>query len=74
MGSKRNFLPGGAEGVADGEDAGVEHADDIPGIGLLDDLALGGHELLGAGEAELFLALDVVDLFVRVEPAGARRA
>ena len=49
----------------------VEHADDVPGVGLLDDLPLGGHELLGPGEAELLLPLDVVDLLVRLEVARA---
>jgi hypothetical protein len=28
------------DGVADGEDARVEHADDVAGVGLVDDLAL----------------------------------
>ena len=60
----------GAQSISDGEDAWIEHADDIPGVGLFDDLPLGGHELLGPGELELFAALDVIDLLVGVEPAG----
>ena len=51
MGSKAELLARGAQSVADGEDARVEHADDVAGIGLLDDLPLGGHQLLGAGTA-----------------------
>ena len=70
-GVKAKFLPRGAQGVSDGEDTRVKHTDDVSGIGLLNDLPLGGHELLGTGEAELFLALDVVDLLLRVKPAGA---
>ena len=37
--------------VADGEDAGVEHADDVARVGLVDDLALGGHHRLRLGKA-----------------------
>ena len=49
MGSKSEFSSRGHRGIADGEDTRVEHADDVSGIGLLDDLPLGGHQLLGAG-------------------------
>ena len=69
-GVELKFLARGAEGVADRENAGVEHAHDIPGEGLLNDLPLSGHELLGPGEAQLLAALDVVDLPVCVEAAG----
>ena len=71
MGSNWNFFPWGAQGVADGEDARIEHADDVPGVGLLDDLPLGRHQLLGPGQPDLLPALDVVDLLVRLKPAGA---
>ena len=35
-----------ADGVANGEDTGVEYADDIAGIRLVHDLTLGCHQLL----------------------------
>ncbi len=41
------FLSRHRHRVADGEDAGVKHADDVPGVGLVDDLPLRGHHLLG---------------------------
>ncbi len=37
------------DGVADGEQAGVKHADDVPGVGLVHDLPLRGHHAAGAG-------------------------
>ena len=64
------FFPRGAQGVPDGEQPRVEHTDDVPGVGLLNDLPLGGHELLGPGEADLLAPLDVVDLPVGLELAG----
>ena len=69
-GVELELLAGGAQGVADGEDAGIKHADDVAGVGLLDDLTLGGHQLLRPGQADLLAALDVVDLLVRLELAG----
>ena len=46
-------------GVADREDAGVKHADDIPCVGGVHHLARLGHHLLGLGEAEGLAALRV---------------
>ena len=60
-----------AKGVPDGEDARVEQADDIPGVGLLHHLPLLGHQLLGLGQLHLFATLDVVHLHPLFEPAGA---
>ena len=61
----------GADGVPDGEDAGVKDADDVPGVGLFNDLPLGCHQLLRPGEPQLPLPLHMVDLLVSVKPAGA---
>ena len=61
---------GGTQGVSNGENARVEHADDVSGVGLLNDLPLGGHQLLGAGQADLLAALDVVDLPVCLKLSG----
>ena len=59
------------DGVADGEDAGIEHADDIPGVGLVDDLALLRHELLGLRQAQLAAALHMEHLCLALVLAGA---
>ena len=59
------------DGVADGENAGVEHADDIARVGLVDDLTLGGHELLRLRQAHFFAALHVIIFRVALELAGA---
>ena len=69
-GVKPELLARGAQGVANGENTGVEHADDVTGVGLLDDLSLSGHELLGTGQAQLFASLQVVDFLLRVKPPG----
>ena len=45
---------GFAYSVADGEDAGVEHADDVPGVGLVDYRALLRHELLRLRRRSVF--------------------
>ena len=59
------------DGVADGEDTGVEHADDIARIGLIDDLTLGGHELLRLRQAHFLAGLHVVIFRVALELARA---
>ena len=56
------FLLGAAQGVADGEDARIEHADDIPGVGLLDDLAVLAAMSCWGWDRRIFAALDMVDL------------
>ena len=45
------ILFGGADRVADGIDAGIEHAHDVARVGLGQDLAVAGHQLLGLGQA-----------------------
>ena len=59
------------DGIADGENAGVEHADDIARVGLVDDLALGGHELLRLRQAHFLAALHMIIFCVALELAGA---
>ena len=60
--------------VADGEDAGVEHADDVPGVGLVDDRALLRHELLRLRKAQRLAALHVVILLIALEAGRSRCA
>ena len=57
--------------VADGEDAGVEHADDVAGVGFVHDLALGRHHGLRLGKTHLLAGLHVVILRVALKPARA---
>ena len=52
-------LFGGADRVADGIDAGIEHAHDVARVGLGQDLAVAGHQLLGLGQALDPAGLDV---------------
>ena len=65
------LLPRHGDGIADGEQTGVEHADDIASVCLLHDLALRGHHGLGLTEPQFFAGLDVVILRVPLELAGA---
>ena len=65
------LFAGHRDRVADGEDAGVEHADDVASIGLVDDLALGGHHRLRLRKAHLAAGLDVEILGVALELARA---
>ena len=65
------LFAGHRDRVADGEDAGVEHADDVARVGLVDDLALGGHHRLRLGKAHLAAGLDVEILGVALELARA---
>ena len=60
-----------ADRVADGEDAGVEHTDDVAGVGLIDDRALLRHELLRLRKLERLAALHVQVLMVALELARA---
>ena len=68
---KGDFLPRGAQCVANGEHARVEHADDVPGVGLLDDFPALGHQLLGLGKLHLPPALDVLHLHALLKLAAA---
>ena len=65
------LLPRHGDGIADGEQAGIEHADDVAGVGFLHDLALRGHHGLGLAETQLFAALDMVIFRVPLKLAGA---
>ena len=49
-----DLLLAGTQGVADGEDARVEQADDVAGVGFIDDGAVLRHQL-GAGGQLIFL-------------------
>ncbi len=60
-----------ANGVHDGENAGVEHADDVAGVGLVDDGAFLSHHLLGLGQLQLPLALHVPVVLAPLEFTGA---
>ena len=68
---KFEFLARHGDRIADGEDAGIEHADDIAGVGLVDDFALLRHELLRLGQAQLAVALHVEHLGLTLEFARA---
>ena len=59
-----------ADRVADGENAGIEHADDIPRIRLGDSGALLRHHLLGLGELDLLACLHVKVFRIPLEFSG----
>ena len=65
------LFAGHRDRVADREDTGIKHADDVARVGLVDDLALGGHHRLRLGKAHLAPRLDVEILRVALEPARA---
>ena len=65
------LLPRNGDGIADGENARVKHADDVPGVGFVHDLPFGGHQLLGLGKAHFLIALNVEIFRVPLELAGA---
>ena len=65
--AEAELLPRRADGVSDGENAGVEHADDVARVGLVHDLALRGHELLRLRQAHFLVALNVIILRVALE-------
>ena len=66
-----HFHARGAHGVANGENARVKHADNVPGIGLLDDFPALGHHLLGLRELHFPPALNVEHFHALFKPAGA---
>ncbi len=66
-----NFLPGTVMVSPIEKDARVEHANDIACVSLFHNFPLSGHELLGLAQAHFFIALDVEDLCVALELAGA---
>ena len=65
------FLARRADRVTDRENAGVKDADDVARIRLVDDFALGGHQLLRLGKAHFFVSLHVIIFRVALELARA---
>ena len=65
------FLAWRADGVADRENAGVKDTDDVSRVRLVDDFALGGHQLLRLGKAHFFVSLHVIIFRVALELARA---
>ena len=65
------LLARNGDGIADREQARIEYADDVAGVGLLHDFALCRHHGLGLTEPQFFAGLDVVILRVPLELAGA---
>ena len=68
---KAEFLSGGAYGVADGKEPGIENADDIAGICLRYHVSVVGHHLLGLQKPHFSVALHMVDFFVGIKFSGA---
>ena len=66
----KTFLRCG-EGVSDGEDPRIEHADDISAVRFLDHLSLTRHHLLGLREAHFFSSLYMVHVHSCLELTGA---
>ena len=60
-----------ADGVADGEDARVEQAHDVAGVGLVHDGAVVGHHGRARGQLDLAAALHVRGLHATLELARA---
>ena len=65
------LFAGHRDRVADREDTGIKHADDVARVGLVDDLALGGHHRLRLGKAHLAAGLDLEILGVALKLARA---
>ena len=65
------LFAGHRDRVADREDTGIEYTDDVARVGLVDDLALGGHHRLRLGKAHLAPGLHVEILAVALELARA---
>ena len=53
---------------------GIKDTDDIAGIGFADDRSVLCHKLLRLGQAQLFVALYVVDLLVLIKTCRNRSA
>ena len=67
---KLELLVGRTERVTDGENARIKDADDISGVGLLDDLTALSHQLLRLGQTDLLSALNMVDFHSGLELTG----
>jgi len=66
-----DLLFAGAQGVADGEDARVEQADDVAGVGLVHDGAVLRHQLGAGGQLDVLALLHMEGLHAALELAGA---
>ena len=60
-----------AEGIPDGKNTGVKYADNIAGIGFLQDFPFAGHDLLGLGKAHYLTALHMLYFHAGLKLAGA---
>ena len=58
------------ERIADGENTRIKYADDISGIGFRQDFAVICHDLLRLGKSHNSLALDMLDVHIRLKFAG----
>ena len=67
---KLELLVGRTERVTDGENTRIKDADDISGVGLLDDLTALSHQLLRLGQTDLLTALNMVDFHSGLELTG----
>ena len=67
----QKLLSGHCDGVANGKNARVKHADHVAGIGFLYDFPLRSHQLLGLRKTHLSAALHMVVFRVTLEFARA---
>jgi len=65
------LLSGNGDGIANGEDTGVEYTNHVAGIGFVHNFTLRGHQLLGLGKAHFAAALHMVVFRISLELAGA---
>ena len=65
------FFARSAQRISDGENAWVEHTDNVTGICLIDNMAGFCHHLLRLGEAHFAVALHVINLFGGIKFTGA---
>ena len=66
-----DLLLAGTQGVADGEDARVEQADDVACVGFIDDGAVLRHQLGAGGQLDVLALLHVVGFHAALELARA---
>ena len=66
-----DLLLAGTQGVADGEDARVEQADDVACVGFIDDGAVLRHQLGAGGQLDVLALLHMEGLHAALELAGA---
>ena len=66
-----DLLLAGTQGVADGEDARVEQADDVACVGFIDDGAVLRHQLGAGGQLDVLALLHMVGFHAALELARA---